>query len=287
MSTSVTSFANPVAYLTKVTSYLEEKEAANQLLLGAALAHSASAAAPDFYAAAVGENDGWTGTAFLSGGRLFAYGQTATAMRALAADLAATSHRPRSVTAPGTAAQVLADAFATPTGQGYFAGLQQRCYQLTEAQGVVKPAGQLRAGREKELPLLADWLAAVQEEAFGRRVAEAQVLRAARQLLDAGALYVWEVDRPVAMLATGLPTRRGTPLAQLYTRPSLRNRGYATALVAGLSRLLLENGRAFTTALIDISAAVPTYVFLKAGFKSVTDLYTYHFAPVEAPAQSP
>ena len=278
MSTDATRFSDPSVYLAAVAAYLEEKEAANQLLLGALLAMAVAPPPPDFYASAVGEFGAWTGTALLAGGRLHAYGQTATAMAALAQDLSTTALRPRSVTAPGTAAHVLADAFAGLTAQGYYVGLQQRCYQLAAAHDVAPPPGRLRSGREGDVALLAAWLAEAQAEASGRSVTEAQAERAARLLLGEGALFVWEVDRPVAMVATGLPTRHGIPLEHLYTRPAERNQGYATALVAGLSRRLLTGERRFTTALVDISAAVPTYVLLKAGYKSVTDLYTYHFA---------
>ena len=76
-----------------------------------------------------------------------------------------------------------------------------------------------------------------------------------------GGLYLWYDDGPV------------------YTPPSLRGRGYASAGVASVSQLLLEEGRRWCFLLTDVANPTTQHLYEAIGYRPVCDLEAYTFDP--------
>jgi len=88
-----------------------------------------------------------------------------------------------------------------------------------------------------------------------------------------GALHVWDVrGAPVASAAAVGPTPNGIRLNHVYTPPALRGRGYASALVASLSRHLLDEGRAFVFLHTDLSNPISNRVYERIGYVRVAEV---------------
>ena len=161
---------------------------------------------------------------------------------------------------------------------------QQRLHKLTAAVLPPQPPiGQLRPATVRESELLAGWVLDFQIEALPQ---EAGDLDSARIMVDGllgrKDLYVWEaVDgdktRVVSMAARARPTQRGIAINLVYTPPSERRRGYATVLVAHLSRLLLDAGWQFCTLFTDQANATANSLYARIGYHPIADFIEYRF----------
>ena len=73
------------------------------------------------------------------------------------------------------------------------------------------------------------------------------------------------------------PTKRGISVGMVYTPPELRRRGFATACVGELSRLLLREGWAYCTLYADLANPVSNSIYQKIGYRPIGDFEEYGF----------
>jgi predicted GNAT family acetyltransferase len=64
----------------------------------------------------------------------------------------------------------------------------------------------------------------------------------------------------------------------VYTPPELRGRGYATTLVAELSRWLLGRGNRFCFLYTDLANPTSNAIYARIGYRRVCDALEYRFA---------
>ncbi|MDP8927425.1 MAG: GNAT family N-acetyltransferase, partial [Actinomycetota bacterium] len=76
--------------------------------------------------------------------------------------------------------------------------------------------------------------------------------------------------------ATG-PTPNGIRVGPVYTPPDLRNRGYASALVASLTQRELDAGRSFCFLYTDLANSTSNKIYQRIGYEPVTDISVYLF----------
>ena len=136
-------------------------------------------------------------------------------------------------------------------------------------------AGRLRQATHGDAPLLRVWcdefvaeagVTAAPGDAIGRRI-------------DAGSLFVWEVDGDVVSMAAVTAPQGDVGRVQLvYTPPVHRKRGYASACVATLTaRELAHQGR---TCMLYADLANPTSngIYQAIGYRRVGDAVDLKFA---------
>ena len=71
-------------------------------------------------------------------------------------------------------------------------------------------------------------------------------------------------------------------IAPVYTPPGFRGRGYATSLVAQMSRELLARGKRRLFLTTDIANATSNAIYARIGFRAENDDWHFDFvAPVE------
>lgn len=133
--------------------------------------------------------------------------------------------------------------------------------------------GQMRAAGESDLSLVVEWV-----EAFSRDVGATAILpRAAlEERVRRGDFALWQTDRVVSMAAITRRTPNGAALAYVYTPPSLRGRGYASACVAALTQTLHDAGRAcflFT----DLANPTSNKIYQAIGYRAVGDVEEWRF----------
>jgi predicted GNAT family acetyltransferase len=63
----------------------------------------------------------------------------------------------------------------------------------------------------------------------------------------------------------------------VYTPPELRRRGYASALVAALSRRLLDEGRRFCFLYTDLANPTSNHIYREIGYEEVCPATSYRF----------
>jgi len=176
----------------------------------------------------------------------------------------------------GGAAAVVAEAWAESTGSRYSPEQRLRVYEVREVLVPVPEQGRLRPATERDVDLVAGWHYGFHREIFGR-TDEEQAQRAAEARIQAGDIFLWEDGRAVSMAMRNRPTRHGISVSLVYTPPELRGRGYATACVGELSRMLLGAGWAFCALFADLANPTSSRVYQRIGYRPVCDYEEYRF----------
>jgi GNAT superfamily N-acetyltransferase len=170
-----------------------------------------------------------------------------------------------------------ADTFATiyceSTGGRTTERMQQGIYALEEVTDVPIPPGHPRRAQGGDLELLLAWTRAFAEEADpGSHWDEEEARRRLAHRLEAGSpsgYWIWEDGEPVSLTGYVAPTRTGIRIGPVYTPPGLRQRGYATALVARVSREMLARGRRFCFLYTDMDNPTSNAIYQRIGYRLV------------------
>jgi predicted GNAT family acetyltransferase len=135
-------------------------------------------------------------------------------------------------------------------------------------------AGGLRFAAEADRPRLLEWLAAFAHEALHEDDRDDAALNAIvdhRLASAAAGLALWEDGEAVSLAGFGGATPNGIRIGPVYTPPGLRGRGYASALVAALSQLLLDGGRRFCFLYTDLANPTSNAIYRRIGYRLVCE----------------
>jgi len=191
-------------------------------------------------------------------------GDLDAAARVLAAELLAERWHVPGVQGPAEVAALVAARLAEASGRRPRLERREHLYELRAVCIPVPAHGRLRVAGEPDAALIARWWYGSSHAAFGQADA-AESDRVARRCIADGDVYVWDVGRPVSQAVKTGPTPRGISIGRVYTPPEERGRGYATACVGELSRLLLAQGRDYCTLFVEAAnIAAQRIVQLKA-----------------------
>lgn len=139
--------------------------------------------------------------------------------------------------------------------------------------------GALRQAGPADRDLLVAWLTDFAREALGdddRPAAE----RMADGLLGPGpgGLVLWEDGgRPVAMAGYTGPTPSGIRVSHVHAPPALRRRGYASALVAALTRRLLAHGYRWVFLTTDLTNLTSNALYRRLGYRQLGTATEWRF----------
>ena len=84
--------------------------------------------------------------------------------------------------------------------------------------------------------------------------------------------YIWVDEKPVAQAVIGRNTPNGAAISWVYTPPEYRGRGYATSVVAELSKNILAGGKSFCCLFADVSNPASCAVYRKLGYVDVCEV---------------
>jgi GNAT superfamily N-acetyltransferase len=211
-----------------------------------------------------------------------------------AAELARVLHD-RGEEAPGVngalpAARVCAEETARLTGGEVTVSQHTRLFELGELVVPPSPPGRLRVATEAEAGMALEWflgfLAAADEQAGrapGSSHEAAETVDSMRRRITAGRVWFWvdEEDRPVHLTAANPPSYGVARIGPVYTPPEQRGRGYASAAVAEVSRLIVESG---ARACLFTDQANPTSnrIYEVLGYRPVVDMADLLVMPAPA-----
>jgi predicted GNAT family acetyltransferase len=149
----------------------------------------------------------------------------------------------------------------------------QRIY---EVDAVVEPAptkGLLRAARADEQPLLVEWFQAFQAD-IGEAVSDATAIVGRR--LARGELWIWDDDGPASMAGRFDAVEGVARIGPVYTPGDRRGHGYASALVAAVSRAVLEAGHRCIL-YTDLENPTSNSIYRAIGYRAVAEALRYRF----------
>ena len=286
---NVRDYVDAEAFLRSTRRELESSEAANSLMLGICgqlSRHPERVKAAPCLKTVRDENGLVLAAMMTPPHNLVVYGHQGDlggGARVLVEELVREEWRVPGVLGPSEAATRVAESWAEVTQQGVSLKQRQRVHELRAVTSPVPERGRLRLATEADVELVTRWRTAFHTAIFGEADHE-EDRRAAKSRIGAGDMFLWEDGQPVSMAMKTRPTRNGINISLVYTPPELRGRGYATACVGELSRMLLEEGWEFCALFADVENAAANRVYESTGYKPICDYDEYAFSQVRANA---
>jgi predicted GNAT family acetyltransferase len=256
--------ADPAAFWRDTKAFLERDEARNTQVLAIASRHAVEAGdtAPSGFT--VTEAGKLIAAAMLTAkGTLFLTPAGPDALQALNQAIAEGGQ----VVTDIVAEKATAEACAQLAGAPFRTHVGLRLYRLEAVNPVPAVPGAMRKAFDADFDLLCAWQRAFFEEANVRESVD-EIPHLVNRRVQTGGAWFWEVDG-VAVVHAGhrLTPIRSVRIAPVYTPPEHRGRGYATALVAELSRHLLAQGRFPLYLFADTENPVANGVYCRVGFR--------------------
>lgn len=183
------------------------------------------------------------------------------------------------VNGPVRVARQFTDAWSSLTGAQARLSMSQRIYLAETTDPPDGVPGAMRTIEGADRDLLIDWVRAFHAEATPGPAMQSPAETVDRRLLeDPDGVVLWEDARdPVAMAAVTGPTPNGIRVGLVYTPPEHRNHGYASALVAALTRRELDRGRRFCFLYTDLANPTSNRIYQRIGYRPVTDVEVHVF----------
>jgi predicted GNAT family acetyltransferase len=184
------------------------------------------------------------------------------------------------VVGPPAAVRALAERWVERHGGRWVVRMEERIYGLERVLPPPRSAtGRLREAAASDEALLESWLGAFAREAMPADAPHIQrTLEEWRR--NSRRFWLWEDDgEPVSLAAAGAQTPNGVRIGPVYTPPARRGRGYASALTAGVSALLLAEGRRFCFLYTDLANPTANRIYQQIGYQPVTDALMVAFEP--------
>jgi predicted GNAT family acetyltransferase len=271
-------YTEPAAFFEHVAPFLEAREAEHNLILGfrsrlEADRHAFGQHDPLLYAvfdraaSVVG-----VATQTPPHGLVLSEMENAAAVDAVAEALLADGAELPTVLGPVELSRRFAERWAGVRGLTSRVGLRHRIYEATEVVVPVGISGCMRPYTEGDRLVVLRWLRDfITEAASGADVREPE------QALEGRTFYLWQHGCAVSLAGYGAPTPNGIRVGPVYTPPEFRRRGYASALTAALTSMLLEQRR-FCFLFTDLANATSNSIYQQVGYRPVTDVTVWSFS---------
>jgi predicted GNAT family acetyltransferase len=196
------------------------------------------------------------------------------AVEAFAADLAVDAPRLQGVVGALRACEAFARAWRARTGRIPALRFHLRHHVLTAVTPVPAAPGAPRVAARADC----DWLAESQF-AFVREAGvpdnPERILAAIPRRVARGEFWIWDDGAPAAFAGWAESGPDAARIAPVYTVPTARRHGYATALVAALAQALLAAGRRRVFLVTDVANPTSNAIYARVGFRPETDVYHY------------
>ena len=267
--------------------YLLSNEACHSLVLGLArqLFEHPGLYRERPYLATIEEDDRVVAASFLTPPHnpVLSLGFTPDSVLLLAEDLRGLYPTLPGVLGPVDAARSFAETWQGLTGKPHRKKRGQRVHRLGEGVSVKGVRGALRRATEADRGLLVGWFAAFAAEALGEDADPRGAARSVDAYLgtEGMGLYLWEErSELVSMAGRSRPTPNWVTVNYVYTPPEHRGRGYASACVAALSQLILDEGHRYCFLFTDLANPTSNKIYRAIGYEAVCDVDEYGFGQV-------
>jgi hypothetical protein len=268
-------FDDAGAFFAHVSPFLARREAEHNLLLGfrSTLERDPHAYGPDDpYLAAAKAGDEVVGVAVRTPPHTLVLSlMEMPVVEAFAASL-------RDARLPGVSGPAdVAASFVERLGAPAARTMASRIYEASEVVAPRPVRGRMRDTGADDRGLLVAWYGAFLSE-VGGPAADAPASVDRRLAEDEGAFVVWEDEAPVSFLGYGSPTPNGMRVGPVYTPPELRGRGYASALTAAATQLVLDGGRRFCFLYTDLANPTSNSIYRRIGYRPMSDAAVWRFS---------
>lgn len=203
----------------------------------------------------------------------------------LVADVASTYDTLPAVLGPERTAHAVADAWVGLRGGATAPVMRLRIHALGELRtDLPEPSGRMRPGSADDLDRTVSWLERFASETG---IPDTDPTAQARTLIDQDRLRLWDDDGVVSMAARAGVTRTAVRVGYVYTPAEARGKGYATALVAALTREVLESGRRSAFLYTDLANPTSNAIYARIGYVPVCDVVDVEIRTASESGRSP
>jgi len=181
---------------------------------------------------------------------------------------------------PVEAAAAVAAGWSARTGGRQRVLMTERTFRLTRVNPPSSVSGRLRVAGPSDRPPLVDWARAFTLEALpDDDVARVEATVDRWLAGEHRAPYLWDDGEPVSLCVAGSRTPNGVRIGPVYTPPSHRGRGYASACVAGVSQAQLDAGRSFCFLVTDLANPTSNRIYRAIGYEPIRDVLSIRLDP--------
>ncbi|MBN2045894.1 MAG: GNAT family N-acetyltransferase [Anaerolineales bacterium] len=176
-------------------------------------------------------------------------------------------------------AKLFASEWAGQTGGMPEKVVEMRLYVLHQVTHPQDVPGKISLATMADHGVISEWLYSFEREALDGDRSKEHFNKAAEAQIGRREVYLWwDGGNPVSMCLRTRPTKTGISVSGVYTPPNLRRRGYASACVAALSQLLLDEGYAFASLFTDLANPTSNSIYIKIGYQPLADFDRYRLA---------
>ena len=191
-------------------------------------------------------------------------------IEALAETLANNNFKFPGIVGPSDVATIFANKWTQLTGQKSVEYRDQIIYVLKNVLLPPPVDGKLRFAKADEAPLIAGWISAFSKDMpKAEQLNEKEALKKAETLIQEERVAVWSVKGKAVSQASVTGTDTVTRVSMVYTPPEQRNHGYASAIVAHLSQMQLDQGKKMCCLYADARNPVSNSIYRKIGYEFV------------------
>jgi predicted GNAT family acetyltransferase len=165
-------------------------------------------------------------------------------------------------------------------------GMSQGIYAARAVRLPDDVPGESRPARSGDRGLLIEWLRAFQAEALppDSPHGDLEDIVDRRLKSETAGFELWEDgSKPVSLCGYGGQTPHGIRIGPVYTPPDLRGRGYASALVARVTKQLLDGGRDYCFLYTDLANPTSNRIYMNVGYSLVCESAEFAFDPSPIP----
>jgi predicted GNAT family acetyltransferase len=202
------------------------------------------------------------------------------AATAFADDLARDSAGLQGVVGGLPAAEAFAQRWHALTGRPHRLRVRLRQHALVAVNDVPAAPGAPRIATEADTEWLLEGQCAFVAE-VGLPDPHERMRAALPKRVLRGEYRIWDHDGRVAFAGFSDAAPDFARIAPVYTPPECRGRGYATSLVARMSRELLARGKRRLFLTTDIANPTSNAIYARIGFRAENDDWHFDFVPPE------
>ncbi|MDH4048234.1 MAG: GNAT family N-acetyltransferase [Gammaproteobacteria bacterium] len=195
----------------------------------------------------------------------------AEAVPLLAADMATAYANLPAVTGKATEVDSFAEHWAQQTATPSVSRIHWRWYVLERVRSPLRAVpGALRLASSSDLELVRKWA-----RQFAREIGTSvDVVAFFERRIESDSLYIWDDGAPRSIVAVSGVTPNSIRISGVFTAPELRRKGYASATVASVSRLMLDAGHKFCLLFTEASDPSANRLYRNIGYRPIFDKFS-------------
>lgn len=187
------------------------------------------------------------------------------------------------VVGPAKTSELFAKIWSELMNQQVQLGMGQKIYKLEKVIEPKSDGGDFRPANQNDFKIVMDWIIAFAKESLppSDQRGEEHWKSFAERAVSNQTAHLWLVNnRAVSIAFCSRPTKNGISINGVYTPPSERKKGYASAVVAKLSQKMLDSGKQFCVLYTDLSNPTSNKIYQNIGYHEVADSKHFIFTPL-------